>query len=373
MPKRALLLMLDFPNWEQARPWGYPGNFAWERGLQALGYECVTVPILGGVPPASPLSWLPYLRRLLAGMQFDTAWIWLVHTAYDEPFWEWFRGIAPLRVGLIPESLKYDREVADEYGPFAERATYVKTQARALTHALVADEMDAAVLRAEVAIEAEWFPSPVPSGFMAKDIQNPEMHAGAFYGVPYGERVSWLNREELKRKVIKPPSAETRTNFPQMFDNLQRTHLEQLNRAAPPDVRPLLRHSAELRALREEIFRNWLVQLRRWAAIVNLPSFGKLYAGRVFESIAAGVPVISWRVPGHPRTAQLFEEGREILLFDQDRPAELENHLDRILGDSLFRELIAVNGLRRSRAHYSAERIVGEIVAWMEAGKRLPW
>ena len=84
-----------------------------------------------------------------------------------------------------------------------------------------------------------------------------------------------------------------------------------------------------------------MAQLPQWPAIVNLPSLAKFYGGRVIEAMAAGRPVISWNIPDHPQNLALFEPEKDILLFEQDDPAALAQHIDRVLHDHAFAQALA--------------------------------
>lgn len=80
-----------------------------------------------------------------------------------------------------------------------------------------------------------------------------------------------------------------------------------------------------LQNVREAEFRDWLNGLSDWAAIVNLPGLTHCFGGRVFEAIAAGRPVISWEVPGRPKTNALFQNNHEIVLFSAIHPKASRN------------------------------------------------
>ncbi|MDR4472160.1 MAG: glycosyltransferase [Nitrospira sp.] len=120
--------------------------------------------------------------------------------------------------------------------------------------------------------------------------------------------------------------------------------------------------------MREGEFREWMAHLPQWAAIVNLPSLAKFFGGRVFEGIAAGRPVVSYAVPGHPMNNSLFVEGEEILYFPASRPESLAEVLDRLLADATFATRLAGNAQRKLRTYHTSERRLAETLAWIQSG-----
>ena len=146
-----------------------------------------------------------------------------------------------------------------------------------------------------------------------------------FLGAIYGERAQWLNHPALQGLLVRPHhSLEHDTLQPDFFNALQEeaasfltvSTLEfpaagiyaakraSLGGIAPPPAlwqKPapekfhaaLDQYLAALRQVRGDCFRLWLDTLQRGAAIVNLPQFGWGYSGRVFETMAAGVPAIA--------------------------------------------------------------------------------
>ena len=102
-----LLLQLEFPTWAQARAWSYTACFGVADGLRASGAVCTTIPLLANAM-VSTEAWLAHARQAVEGQRFDQVWVWLVHTPLDQKILEWLRGLAPVRVGVVMESLAYD-------------------------------------------------------------------------------------------------------------------------------------------------------------------------------------------------------------------------------------------------------------------------
>ncbi len=366
---RILLVQLEFATWAQAKAWSYVGNFSVEEGLRANGCECVTLPALAHVPDTSPESWLYHAKSLLTGQRFDQVWVWLVHNRYSEDFLEWVAGLAPVRVGVLMESLRYSEEECRRWPHLGERLGCVEGQARYMTHMLAADERDANAFNEEGRLRAAFWLQAVPARFITP-ASEPPLHAeAAFYGELYGDRSAWLEHPRMKGRLIHPPSAETGTEFPAKFDLLHRRIADRLRQGWRPDPAALTEYVGQCRRLRENIFSNWLDSLKRWTAIVNLPSLFQSYAGRVMEAMAAGRPAISWEIQGRPKTQQLFRDGQEILLYPKDQPALLADHLARVAGDSDYaQELAGAARAELLRAH-TAEHRARQLLSWIQSGQ----
>jgi glycosyltransferase involved in cell wall biosynthesis len=109
--------------------------------------------------------------------------------------------------------------------------------------------------------------------------------------------------------------------------------------------------------------------MKEGCAIVNLPSFVKAYAGRVIEGMATGVPVISWEIPERPRTKSLFENGKEIMLYAQNDPSQLAEHIKKIQSDKKFSKNIVINARNKLKKFHTAEHRAKEILHWIETGE----
>ena len=111
----------------------------------------------------------------------------------------------------------------------------------------------------------------------------------------------------------------------------------------------------------------WLQGMQRGAAVVNLPHYIKAYSTRVVEGMAAGRPVISWRVPNRPQNQALFVDGEEILLYST--PDELATQIERVLSDTEFAQQIAQNARKKVKAWHTTEKRVEQILHWIECGE----
>ncbi len=364
-----LLIQLEFPDWAQARAWTYPACFGVAEGLRANGATCTTIPLMANAS-FSTESWLTHARQAVAGRQFDQVWVWLVHSPLDPTVLEWISGLAPIRVGIVMESLVYEEEDYAWASHLRTRQGLVDKQLLAFTHALLPDERDVDSLASRMPIQALWWPTMVPARFIASPEGPPSHRRGVFHGQPYGPRKQWVTHATLQKHLsfVSPASPQTRPQ--QQFDQLQKTMSERLSSHTPITRGQMSEYADTLRLIRETEFTQWMAQLPQWAAIVNLPSLAKFFGGRVYEGMAAGRPVLSYAVPHHPLNNALFTEGEEILFFSPDRPDSLRDLLDRVIHDDTFADAIARKAQRKLRAYHTSEHRMAQTLSWIETGQQ---
>lgn len=368
--KTALLLQLEFPTWTTARPWTYSANFAVQEGLTASGIECLTIPVIAELSCASPHSWISHARRFLGNRTFDQVWVWLVHTPLDPGTLEWIRGLAPIRVGILMESLRYDSDDYRWAPHLQQRHALVEQQVRAMTHVLAPDERDAEEFQQRSQPRALWWPPMVPERFISLPHGAPAEKQAVFHGTPYGPRQHWVSHPALASRLHYAKAANPPTPHQQLFDQLQQIGFQILRQGDAVTAPVMQEYVAALRSVREKEFGEWMDGLSRWPAIVNLPSLAKFYGGRVFEGIAAGRPILSWNVPHHPRNLALFEDGRDLLLFEPDDPETLARHIDRIVQDPSGAAELARNAQRKLRLYHTAERRLAQTLQWIDTGEQ---
>ncbi|TKB82891.1 MAG: glycosyltransferase family 1 protein [Nitrospira sp.] len=364
-----LLIQLEFPDWAQARAWTYPACFGVAEGLRANGATCTTIPLMANAS-FSTESWLTHARQAVAGRQFDQVWVWLVHSPLDPTVLEWITGLAPVRVGIVMESLVYEEEDYAWASHLRTRQGLVDKQLLAFTHALLPDERDVESLASRMPIQTLWWPTMVPTRFISSPERPPVHRRGVFHGQPYGPRKQWVTHDTLQKHLsfVSPASPQTRPQ--QQFDQLQRTMSERLSSHNPITRGQMSEYADTLRLIRETEFTQWMAQLPQWAAIVNLPSLAKFFGGRVYEGMAAGRPVLSYAVPHHPLNNALFTEGEDILFFSPDSPDSLRDLLDRVIHDDTFAGAIARKAQRKLRAYHTSEHRMAQTLSWIETGQQ---
>jgi len=361
-----LLLQLEFPLWEQARAWTYPACYGVAEGLRAAGARCTTIPLLANVP-YSVDAWLAHARQGVSGKQFDQVWVWLVHSPLTRPVLDWISTLAPIRVGIVMESLTYDEADYAWAGHLRSRLDLVASQSQALTHVLVPDETDVDHLHCRVGVQTLWWPPMVPARFIVPASGPPSYCIGVFHGQPYGPRQSWLSHQALRQRLQFAGSGQPATYFQQLFDQLQNTILQRLSGRGLLTATQMADYQATLEEIRLGEFKEWMAHLQQWAAIVNLPSLAKFYGGRVYEGIAAGRPVLTYAIPHHPLNNRLFADGQEVLFFSPDSPESLAERLDHLLRDEPLAGKIAVNAQRKLMRYHTSEYRLAQTLRWLES------
>ncbi len=372
MPHRranALLIQLEFPTWVAARPWTYTANFAVQEGLTANGVTCLTIPAIADTPCSGPDSWVYHARKALAGQHFDQVWIWLIHTPLDQATLEWMAELAPVRVGLLMESLRYDAEDYTWAPQLKLRQTQLEAQLPYLTHVLAPDERDAADLNTRGLANALWWPPMVPERFIVNPASPAPRAQAVFHGTPYGRRRHWVEHSLLTHRLHCAKSTAPHTRNQQLFDQLQATAAQYLREGHAVTQAAIQEYVSALQQIRLAEFTEWMAQLPQWPAIVNLPSLAKFYGGRVIEAMAAGRPVISWKIPDHPHNLGLFEPDSDILLFEQDDPAALAHQIDRVLHDDTFARALAERVQGKVKRYHTAERRLQGTLDWIQTGQ----
>lgn len=363
-----LFVCLEFSRWQQARSWSYQTGLGLEEGFGANGKSFVTIPVMQDLPPGDPGSWLNYIKEICRDKQFDQVWVEAVHNVLDEQILAFLEKVAPIRVALIAESLSYPEEVYNHAVHLQLRRDLVLQRLRYMTHALVGDEADVQWLNDAGVVKALWWVQGIPSWAIHTSLEPPIDGVACFNGAIYGERQRWLEHPQLRDVLRQERSPEYEYGLPSLFDRINHEVIERLQQMKQYSPELLDQHLDALRTLRKRSFELWLEGLARGAAVVNLPSFYQAYPGRIYEGMAAGRPVISWEIPGRPRTKALFEEDKEILLFPGDDPVKLAEQIRRVAHDPGFAKMIMDNASLKLFRYHTMETRVRQIFAWIESG-----
>lgn len=366
---KILYVQHDMLVWASARQWSYTTHMAYVEGLRAAGHEVLVL-------FTSCWAWS---RKLVGDHRFDQVWINdVTHVLGQRPAWEappplveedfaWLATLAPVRVGIVMETLHYDRA---DYAEVPELGRRVPLMQRAVlpyvTHFGVVDENDVRHIE-NMGAQAMWTPCHVPRRFFRRSAPNTARPA-VFIGSAYQRRAKYLHHERLKSGLLEfRGSAEHATELPKMFDQLnnpvRQAMLEQPCRQADME-----RFVDTVQQVRAKLFDLFLDGLSDSLATVNLTSFVKTYAGRVVESMAIGQPVVSWRIPSHPQTARMFREDEHILFFENDDPDSLADTLRRLKREVGLAERIGERCLANAKNHHTSEHRVAQILEWTRTG-----
>jgi predicted SAM-dependent methyltransferase len=368
--QKILLLTLEFPHWSDAAKYSYEANFGLEEGLLAQGVDCLTIPMMFGNGDLSWARWFDVIRARLQGKSFDQVWFEVTHSAIPAPFLEFIDSLAPVRLGFVCESIEDTPQcIAWNPGGAQMRSDNLARNLKHTTHLVVVDEADFVRFNREGKTPAFWWAGMhVPGRVIASAPQPATTAPAEFYGTPYGERAQWLTHPELAGLLTSGISLESGTPYPAQWNRLsQKLHTAL---GAGKEIREEMFYSYInlVRNARRETYPLWLKSLTSGAAVVSLPSFILAYTGRVAQGMAAGRPVVCCEIPDRPRTSKLFENGKEILLYSCDHPAELAEHIRHIQRDPAFGQKIARNALGKMRRFHTVEKFVANILTWIENG-----
>ncbi|MEX0830875.1 MAG: glycosyltransferase [Nitrospirales bacterium] len=345
-------------------------NFGIAKALKDKGIETFTIPIIPDQNLEFQMSWLGRAKELCRGMKFEQVWVWLLHYQYNQEILEWLSGLAPIRIGILVESMQYEEEECIQAPIFKKRTEIIRQQVQCLTHVLTSDENDLEPTIAWGCGQALWWPCGVPERSIVP-LQPVAKHPQAvFHGTLYGKREPYFSQDRLRRLLRFPNLEISKNEFQQLFDDIHFEMERTLGSGQFVNEQDLRQFIMMLDRVRHGEFRKWMEHLRSWAVIVNLPSYAKFYGGRVFEGLAAGRPVISWNIPGHPQNHALFQDGEEILLFPKDDYEALATHIERLLADSKYSARLVSNAQRKLRKFHTVEMRVKDALQWIKAGTR---
>ena len=363
-----LFIPLDFQTWQNASHQPYSCCLGFEEGFDAAGADYFTIPSYQESPSLEKSSWLSRIHELCKGMKFDQVWIEIVHSRYDDDFLEWITAIAPVRIGIMGESMETDPQ--EHPAGVKRRRENIEHSLSAMTHLLLVDEVDVDRVNSEGKLPAKWVwdAGLVPKRFIGEAYQEPSIQSALFFGALYGVRKQWLMSTQLKDLIFRPDfSLEHNTRIPEIYDALNKNCVHILGLDGPLPSGFYDTYINSMRTLRRKAFSLWIDTLSQGLAVVNLPQFGKAPASRVSEGIASVKPMINWSLPERPRTNSLFEEGTEILLYARDNPDQLAEHIKRLQKDRKFGARLALAAAKKMKAHHTIEDLVRQVLEWTGA------
>lgn len=363
--KNILMMMLEFPSWGIARTWNYSTAYGLVEGFRANDVDVTFIPIFGRCNPETHSRWLAHLKRVLTGKKFDAVFLGMIHSRLDEELFEILKSVSKVRVGYIMESLTHTDWELQNF-PLANRQAEVYSDLKHLTHAVTLDEYDAELIKQDLGLEAMWLAQSIPKRFINCE-PAPNSNRAVFIGSDYGvERRRLLDNPELVSLIGRPSLVEDTTAIPAAFDEFNRSIL-----AIPvgSDViqEALSLYAASVPLLRAEIYKLSMRDFREGFANINLPSIFKGFAGRIMDGMAAGVPAVTWDIPGRPKCMNLFKHDDEIVVFDPASPSRLAHKLRGLRQSSDLRNKMVENCRNKILANHTSEMRAGEIITWLES------
>lgn len=363
-PKRILLIYFESTSWVLAQNIRYSNGLGLEEALEFNGIECLAIPAYSGISPQYSASWLHHARVLCRDREFDQVWIEMVNYDPGKEFLEWLSTSFPVRVAILPDSIHCDQEEYNVYPRFIRHHLMVEERLRYMTHALTRDEIDAEVLNSRGIVKALWTPDAVPAWCIAANVGTSVLGKAPYYE----KECTWLSHPLLKDQFVTKSSPLTGSKLPGLFDTIHATVLTALHHGKKVDERLLYSYLAPIRSIRKISLKMWGDAIRKSPVSVNFPSLTKAYTGKVMESMAAGVPVVSWEIPNRPKTRDLFVDGEDILLFSRYKPEVLAGHLARLRENPQEGAGIALKSLDKIRRYHTLELRTRQVLNWIETG-----
>jgi hypothetical protein len=356
---RILLVPIEFSTWLQARAWSYTGGYAFYDGMLENGIQCDLAPVIINRAGELNTSFIDHIRQHNSA-KYDQVWIWCVHANYPEQLWDYFKSVSDVRVGVVMESLHFTPAEIEEMPQLRDRKALVHEQLKHCTHALTCCAVDAGDVVRELQIPAIWYPPMIPERFvLSEDI--PVAERAAFVGNCYGERRKYLKEGLLDHVLCRPEHPERATSLPDEFDALI---------AKLPDnftcETDCSKHLHSLVALRQKLFKVHLHGNRQGLCNVNLPAIVKAYAGRVIESMAASVPVMSWQPPGNEQKT-LFAPDQDLIFFHS--VSDFATKFEQLRGDEQRRKLMALTARKKLLVRHTSKIRIHQLLAWVRMGK----
>jgi carbamoyltransferase len=370
MAKKILLLTHELADWYYASRFTYEANFGIEEGLESAGVDYTTVPIFLNHRGNVWYRWQKHVMEALRDREFDQVWFEASHASYSDAFMNWLADLSPVRVGMQLEGIEpHPEEYVHNRTGTEFRVKNARRNRELATHIIVVDESDISrVMETEQKPAFWWCGTAIPERFLA-DYPRPHTSEKAlFFGTLYGRRQRFLEDPVLRGLIAIGRSNEDRSGLPAKYSQLILYLQNLLKNGTPLEPTTLFQFINGIRKIRKATFPLWLDSLARGCAVINLPQFASAYASRVKQGMAVGRPVISWRIPDRPLTGKMFEDGKEILLYDPDSPEELARHIRRIQSDAVYSNWIAGNALAKMRKYHTVERFVRNVLAWVEYG-----
>lgn len=385
---KILFVGAEQSSWARARNFSYCTQWGLVRALRDAGAHVTFL----------PATWLPHARVLVGSQRYDQVWCEVVHAPHiagtGDDLYDWLATLAPVRLAMVGEVFRNSEADERMIPELRGRREAIVPRLRRFTHAWMADAIDIADVEQTCGIPARWWLPAVPQRFVRRNPSPPRTSMATFIGGLYGERLAFLENPLLTDLLVCVTPAEEETVLSLLYDAIQATTREYFEKGSGaarkwmPKYLPFLgRHRVArvsrssphrgladdlhvylgvVHSLRRDSFSLYMRSLRSGCAVVNLPHHARTYSSRVVEGMAAGVPVISFRITERPLVDSQFEPEREILLFDRDRPDQLAEHIERLRDDRNLARHLARAASRKVLAEHTTEVRVRETLQWLE-------
>ena len=353
---KILYLPLEFPTWlGGGHSWSYSAALAYERGLTRAGCDVTTL----------NTACAPFLKKVIRQQRYDQVWFHC-HPRHisDFAFRQWVSDIAPVRLMLCGESVEYSEEEVAREPWLASHTRTAELWEPFITHAAFVDPADTMRLTPRIRgghVNAMHWLQAVPEKFVLPVNERPKRSSAVFVGTLYPPRDRWAwDLAEVMERLDSPESDTFSWLFEKSHEVIQRVFERTGTRAPWWGAKAVGLYNRFQHGLRGHAFRNFLGALRDGVATVGLPSMVKTYSGRVVEGMAAGRPVLTQRIPGHP---EVFA-GDELLHYDTVE--DLGESIRRLQREPAFANAIATRARANLLAHHTVETRTAELLRFVE-------
>ena len=354
--------MLEFPSWELAKPWSYISGYAFVDGLRAAGYDVELVVLLYGSDDE-------VLARVIdavadRGGPFDCAFFWLPHLEYGERFWRIAETLAPKRVGVLIESLRYTAEEISQLKHLARRRKRVLRSLAHCTHAVTLDPVDFRELERE-GYRVFWTAGIVPvvpdSTFVPFDQKSTRLLSA---GTVYAGKRQFMHDRLVSQGVLDP--GERLQHSPELIAEFEAA-IGEVKRRATGDSAPAADAALfeRVRAVRMALWCEYLQYLSRFAAVISLPAYFKGFPGRVFEGMMARCAVFIFEACDFERQKRLFRPGEHLhYLPAEPRDADVAL-LVSVANDPARRRALTEAARQQAYENCDATTVMRRIMEWV--------
>ncbi|WP_267423514.1 hypothetical protein [Methylobacterium sp. GC_Met_2] len=366
---RILAILLEFETWAMGSKWAYASSYALLDGLRAENCDLTVIPSL--YVPQSPEynPWVDARDTIIGNKTFDQVWVWVTHSHYKPGFNEWLKSIAPVRVGVLMESLTYSAEEIAEIPALADRKARVFRELAEFTHVISGDHADVAMIESELGLPTKYYMPMLPERLFL-DAPPPEGSKALFLGTIYGKRASFLNSCGPAPELALAEPPERQTDLPQRFDDISRQYKDRMEKSGAC-AEQTVEYVTEIWSLRLEVQKLMIAMYRQGYAGVALPAFYKGVTGRIIDIIAASTPALLPKAdPVHERLAGDPLDEENVFYYDPDTAGDLNRQALRIRNDREAAAQKVRNASTALRTFISAEVQIRSILLWVQSGTR---
>lgn len=338
---KILYLPLEFDKWFSAKKLSYSVSVGMVEGFESEHIDHLTIPLMYHRD-----IWLKQIRSIIGDDKFDQIWIEVVHSTVPPDLLKWVASLAPIRLGIVIESLTIaPNEFEDNPLGSSRRISNFEQKLPFLTHAVVSDSRDLGVLN----LPTQMYSIAIPERLVLTP--NATSGRGIFFGTAYGDRQEWL--PQLKNHLtVNPKSPEDGSRFPLLFEQLMADAL--CMQVAHPTF------FKNWYSIRRSLYSLWISHLHSLpgCCVVNLPHRTSVASGRIIEGMAAGKPVLSPKL--HTDNDDLFVDGHNILYYEDID--ELKSKISELQYNTILRNSIAENARQNILENYTIESQVKRIL-----------